>query len=100
MAAKEHREIHNVEQTKKMIPLITCETLFGQHVSELVSGVNIFHLDLWVQIDSVEQPIKRNSEGSGHVSHCWTSSFDNQLDDCFVVFQDVQLRLALRRTCV
>ena len=36
MAAREHREIHNVEQTKKMIPFITCETPFCQHVSELV----------------------------------------------------------------
>ena len=64
----ELREIHNVEQTKKMIPLITCETLFGQHVSELVLGVNIFDLDLGVQIDSVEQPNQRNSVSSGYVS--------------------------------
>ena len=47
MAAREHREIHDVEQTKKMIPLITRETLFGQHVRELGVGVNIFDLDFW-----------------------------------------------------
>ena len=47
MAAREHREIHNVEQTKKMIPLITRKTLFGQHVSELVFGVNTFWFGLW-----------------------------------------------------
>ena len=45
-------------------------------------------------MDSVNLPIKRNSMGSGHVSHCWTSSFDNHLDDSFVVFKNVQLRLA------
>ena len=28
-----------------MIPLITCEMSFGQHVSELVFGVNVFDLD-------------------------------------------------------
>ena len=44
---REHRQIHDVEKTKKMIPLITGETLFGQHISELVFGVNIFDLDLW-----------------------------------------------------
>ena len=44
-----------------MISFITRETLFGQHVRELVPGVNMFDLDLGVQIDSVEQPIKRNS---------------------------------------
>ena len=38
----------------KMVPLITCETRFGQHVCELVFGVNIFDLDLGVQIDSVK----------------------------------------------
>ena len=31
---------------------------------------------------------------------CWTSSFDNHLDDSFVVFKNVQLRLAFRRMCV
>ena len=44
--------------------------------------------------------IKHNSVSSGHVSHCWTSSFDHHLDDNFVIFRDVQLRLALRRMCV
>ena len=45
MAAGKHREIHDVEQTKKMVPLITREITFGQHVSKLVLGVNIFDLD-------------------------------------------------------
>ena len=39
------REIHDVEQTKKMVPLLTREITIGQHVSELVLGVNIFDLD-------------------------------------------------------
>ena len=33
---------------------------------------------IWIlgsKIDSVEQPIKSNSVGSGHMSHCWASSF-------------------------
>ena len=83
-----------------MIPFVTCEIAFGWHVGKLVFGVNIFYLDLWFSIDSVEQPIKRNSVGSGHVSHCWTSSFDNHLDYCLIVIKDVQLRLALSRMCV
>ena len=57
MAARKHREIHDVEQTKKMAPLITCKITFSQHVSESVSGVNMFDLDLVVQIDPVKQPI-------------------------------------------
>ena len=65
----------NVEQTQKMIPLITCEISLCQYVCELVLGVNVFDLDLGVQIDSINQPIKSNSVGSGNMSHCRTSSF-------------------------
>ena len=60
----------NVEQTQKMIAFITCEISLGQYFCELVFGVNVFDLDFRVQIDSVEQPIKNNSVGSGNMSHC------------------------------
>ena len=100
MAAREHRETQYVEQTKKTVPLVTREISLCQYVCELVLGVNVFVLDLGVQIDCVAHPIKSNSVGSGHVSHCWISSFDNHLDDSFGVFKNVQLRLALRRMCV
>ena len=39
-----------------------------------VFGVHVSDLDLVVQIDSIEQPIKSNSVGSGNASHCRTSS--------------------------
>ena len=89
----------DVKQMKKICSLISCEIPFCQYVFKLVFGVNIYDVDLWFQVDSVEQPINRNSVGSGHVSHCWTSSFDNHLDDSFVVLKNVQL-LTLRRMCV
>ena len=54
MAKSTHREVNNVEQTKKVIPFISWETSFGQDVRELVFGVNIFDLDLGFQIDSVK----------------------------------------------
>ena len=100
MAAREHREIHDVQQSKKMVPLITCETTFGQHVRKLVLGVNNFDLDLEVQIDLVKQRIQRDSAGSGHVSDRWTSSFNENFDHHFTVIKDVQRRFALRRACV
>ena len=53
-------------------------------------GVNIFDLDLGVQINSIEQPIKSNSVGSGKMSHCRTSSFNDHLDHCFIVFKHIQ----------
>ena len=83
-----------------MVPFVTRETLFGWHVSKLVVGVNMFDLDLWFRIDSVEQPIKRNSVGSGHVSHRWTSSFDHHLDRRLIVFKNVQLGIAFRTMSV
>ena len=71
----------------KMIPLITCENSLCQYVCELVFGINIFELDLGVQIDSVKQPIKRNSVSSSNVSHCWTSALNDHLDHSFVIFK-------------
>ena len=79
-------EMADVEQTPKMIPLITCGISLGQHVCEKFFGVNVFDLDFGVQIDTIEQPIKSNSVGSGNVSLCRTSSLYRHLDHCFVVF--------------
>ena len=56
---------------------------------ELVFWVNIFNLDFGFQIDSVEQPVKSNSVGSGHVSHRRTLSFNyhfDQLSACLSIF--------------
>ena len=36
------REINDVEQTKKIVPCITRETVFGQHVRNLVLSVSMF----------------------------------------------------------
>ena len=59
----------DVKQIQQMIPLITCEIPLCQNVCVLVFGVNVFDLDSGVQINSIEQPIKSNSVGSGDVSH-------------------------------
>ena len=53
-------------------------------------GVRAFDLNLCVQIDSIKQPTKSNSVGSGNVTHCRTSHLYDHLDHCFVVFEDVQ----------
>ena len=87
----------DVEQTQKMIPFITFEISLCQYVCELILGVNVFDLDLGVQIDSIKQPIKSNSVGSGNMSHCRTSSLYDHLDHCFVVFKDFQQSFLARR---
>ena len=87
----------DVKQTQKMIPFITCEVSLCQHVSELVLGVNVFDLDLGVQIYSIKQLIKSNSVGSGNMSHCKASSFYDHLDDCSVVFKHIQQSFLARR---
>ena len=87
----------NIKQSQQMIPFVTCETSFGQNVGELVFGDNVFDLDLGVQIDSIEQPIKSNSVGSGNMSHYRASSLYDHLDHCFVVFKHIQQSFLLRR---
>ena len=79
----------DVEQTQKMIPFITCGISLCQYVCELILGVNVFDLDFGVQIESIGQPIKSNSVGSGNVSHCGASSLYDHLDHCFIVFKDI-----------
>ena len=87
----------DVEQTQKMIPFITCEISLCQYVCELVLGVIMFDLDFGIENDSIKQPIKSNSVGSGNVSHCRASSLYDHLDHCFVVFKDVQQSFLTRR---
>ena len=70
-----------------MIPFITCEISLGQNGSKLVLGVNVCDLNIGVQIDSNEQPIKSNSVGSGYVSRGWTSALDDHLDHRFIIFK-------------
>ena len=43
-----------LNKRRRFVRLITCRTTFGQHVRELVFGVNEFDLDLRAQIDSVK----------------------------------------------
>ena len=88
----------DVQQTEKMAPLITCEVPFSQHVSELFFGVNIFDLNLRIEIDSVKQPVLSNSVGSGYVSHCRTSAFDDHLNHCFVVFKKCRASHRIEKT--
>ena len=57
----------------------------------MVFGVDVLDLDFWVQVNSIEQPIKRNSVGPGNMSHCGTPSLDNHLDHCFVVLATKRL---------
>ena len=69
-------EMADIEQTQHMIPFVTCEISFGENVGKLVFGVNVIDLDLGVQVDSIEQPIKRNSVGPRPMSHGGTPSFE------------------------
>ena len=80
----------NIEQGQQMIPFITCEIPLCQDVCKLILGVDVFDLDFWIQINSIEQPIKSNSVGFGDVSHCRTSAFHNHFDYSFIVLKHIQ----------
>ena len=53
----------DIEQLKKIVPLITCEISFGQNVRELMFGVTVTNSDLGVQNNPVKQPIQSKSVG-------------------------------------
>ena len=80
-----------------MVPLITSESALGQYVRKLVSGVEVFDLNLWIKIDPVNRPIERNSVRSGYVSHRRTSAFDNHLDDRFIVFKNEKQSIVAKK---
>ena len=69
---------------------------FGSDVCELVFGVDVFDLHLGVQINSIEQPIKSNSGGSGDVSRCRTSAFNDHFNYSFIVLKHKQLSFLTR----
>ena len=81
-----------MKQTYKVVPLITCEMSFGQNVCKLILGVNTSDPNLWNEIDSVKQPVKRTSVGSGNMSSSGTSTSDGHVDHSFIVFKNIQLR--------
>ena len=64
-----------------------------QDASKLVPGVDVFDLNLRIKIISIEQPIKRNSVGSGDMSHCKTSAFNDHLDHCFIDLKTRTIKL-------
>ena len=76
----------NIKQDQQMIPFITCEIPLRQDVCKLVLGVDVFDLDLRVQINS----IKSNSMSSGNMSHCWTSAFHNHFNHSLIVLKHIQ----------
>ena len=88
--ASSRTKMADIKQRQQMILFITCEIPLCQYVSKLVLGVNIFDLNLGVQIFSIKQPIKSNSVGSGNMSHCWTSAFHNHFNYTFIVLKHIQ----------
>ena len=55
-------------------------------------------MNLWIQIDSVKQPVKNNSVSSGYMSHCWTSASDDHFDHCFVVLKKCRASRRIEKT--
>ena len=88
---------HSSEDSDERV-IIVQETAINQQVSGLVFGLNIFDLDHGVQVDSVKEPILRDSVAPRHVSHHRTSPLDDHLDHSSVIFKDVQLGFALRKS--
>ena len=69
---------------------VESECAFDQYVCELVSGVDIFDLDLRVKVNPVNQPMEVNAMSSGNMSHCRARAIDDHLDHCIVVLKNQQ----------
>ena len=54
MARCKLRNVHDVEQTEKVVPFITGGIAFRQNIGKLAYGINIFDLDFGVQVESVK----------------------------------------------
>ena len=84
----------DVKQAQQMIPFIACEIPFGQNVCELVWLVSMYLI--WIfgsKLILSNNQVKSNSVGSGDVSHCWTSSFDNHFNYSFIVLKHDTIKL-------
>ena len=66
--AASRRFIHHFEQSDQSVQFLTGEGSFGGDVSDLLRGVNKFHLDPWVKVNPVKQSIEINAMRSGNVS--------------------------------
>ena len=58
LSAAERAEMADVEQMKKIVPIVTC------NVCELMFGVDVPNLNLGMQKNPIKQPIQSNSVGS------------------------------------
>ena len=100
LGAASRAETADIEQMKKIVPLITCEISFGQNVCELMFGVNVTDLDFWVQINPVNQPIQSNSVRPWNMPYCGTSTFDNHLNYRLIVLKDIPHSTGIRLRCI
>ena len=61
LSAASGAEMADVEQMKKIVPFVTCEISFGQHVWELMFGITVSNLNFRIKINPVKQLIQSNS---------------------------------------
>ena len=53
LSAAKRADMADIEQKKKIVPLITCEITVCQYVCELMFGIDVPKLNLGIHIDSV-----------------------------------------------
>ena len=86
MSTAERAIMADVEQMKKTFPFVTYGIALWSKC--LVSIYLIWFLGS--KLNPFKQPIQSNPVGSGNVSHCGTSTFDNHFDYSLIVLQDTQ----------
>ena len=90
-------EMANVEQTQKMVPLITCEISLYQYVCELVFGVNDL---IWILGFELILSNNQSRATLWVLETCLNVGllpFNDHLDHCFVVFKEIQHSFLTKR---
>ena len=95
LSAASRAEMADVEQMKKIVPFVTCETTFSQYVCELVFGVNVSN---WILESRLNLSNNQSKATLGFLTHVslWTSAFYYHCNHGFIVLKDIQHSIGTR----
>ena len=85
LSAAKRAEMADVEQMKKIVPLVTCEITFGQYVCELMFGADVPNLNLGSKLILSNNQSRATLWFFCHMSHCRTPAFDHHINHGFIV---------------
>ena len=90
----------NVEQTKKIVPFVTCEIAFCQNVCELMFGVDVSNLNFRIKIILSNNQSKATLWVLDTCLIVGLPTFDYHFDYRLIVLKDIQHSTGTRILCI